>query len=104
MGFVTEKDIMEKIHEVIGEKSYIESLPDCVIFLQKNFAQILGRDKKKLLISAILSLPSNKGLSAEEKLKLVDDLNVAIDSLVYIAKSASTLFQKVKKTKRCLIC
>ena len=104
MGFVTEKDIIEKIHEVIGDKSYLEILPDCVIFLQKNFKQLLGRDKKKLLISAILSLPSNKELSAEQKLKLVDDLNVAIDSLVYIAKSASTLFQKVKKTKRCLIC
>ena len=102
MGFVTEKDIMEKIHEVIGDKSYIESLPDCVIFLQKNFAQILGRDKKKLLISAILSLPSNKELSAEEKLKLVDELGIAIDSLVYIAKTASTLFEKVKK-KRCFI-
>ncbi len=90
MGFVAEKDIMSQIHEVIGEKSYLESLPDCVIFLQKNFKQILCRDKKKLLISAILSLPSNKESSAEEKLRLVDESGIAIDSLVYIANGLNS--------------
>ena len=97
---LTQEMIIENIVKENGELNqlnYLSKLPDIIIYIQKEYKNLMGKDKKKICILVILSLFQD--LSKDETEELTKILSTYIDSLVYIAKTSGKLFEKVKKSK-----
>ena len=104
--FITSEQIITELKEYItcnSNKSFIELLPHLIIFLEVNYKQIKGIDKRKLLIDAIISLNTSESATENERNVLVSNLTTQINNLVYMANNHKDLFKKLKK-KKCKFC
>ena len=102
--FITSNEIVEELKNMLEsnkDETFISQLPNLIMYLEANYENIRGIEKRKLVIDAILMISTN--LEQSERELLTNSLIVQIDNLVHIAKHGQELFKKLKKRK-CIFC